>query len=118
MSKIKVAALTGALLAPKGHATPAGIVAPWPGKVRRPATRTLRIAGATHTPCSHGDSGRVKLSLRLGAERHLRLRLAAAHLRKSLQDVLTHALDAYLDRVAPVVARGHCDCLAKRNIEH
>jgi hypothetical protein len=49
---------------------------------------------------------RRRLTLRLDPERHVRLKLAAAHLDLSLQDILIAALDAHLAREAP------CPCLA------
>lgn len=55
---------------------------------------------------------RVKLSLRLDAERHLRIKLAAAHLRRSAQNILTEALDHYLDDICPSLSGGECRCLA------
>ncbi len=42
--------------------------------------------------------GRVKLSLRLDRDRHTRLRLFAARTERHLQNILTVALDEYLDR--------------------
>ncbi len=49
---------------------------------------------------------RVATTLRLGPERHLRLKIFTACTERSIQDVLTCALDDYLDR-ASAVGRDH-----------
>ncbi len=73
---------------------------------------------ATHTGPTHAGpvkaNARAKLSLRLDPERHLRLKLAAAHLRRSSQTIMLEALDAYLARIAPVIGDGECACMAER----
>lgn len=90
------AKLTGALLARKGSAVPAGHA---PGPARQPVHPAgSRAGGATEK--------HVKLSLRLDAERHHRLRLTAEHMGMSLQEVLVRALDSYLDQVGAEVIRG------------
>jgi len=96
VSRPDAAALTAALMARKGAAQPSRLfavastaaAAPRPGRPAPPAKDRRRI------------------TLRLDAERHMRLKLAAAHLELSLQDILIAALDAYLAREAP------CACLA------
>ncbi len=60
------------------------------------ASRTSHAAVGAGPKSDH--RGRVKLSLRLDRERHTRLRLFAAHTERHLQDILTAALDEYLDR--------------------
>jgi hypothetical protein len=52
--------------------------------------------------------GRVRISLRLDPQRHLRLRLLAAHSEMSLQEALIAALDAYLGEEAQNLP---CACL-------
>jgi hypothetical protein len=54
---------------------------------------------------------RARLSLRVDAEKYLRLKLVSAHRRRSLQHVLTEALDYYLQDIAPTVSEGKCACL-------
>jgi hypothetical protein len=61
------------------------------------------------------DGKLAKVSLRLDPVRHLKLRLASAHERRSGQQILLAALDAYLAGVAASVP-GDCACL-KRNPE-
>jgi hypothetical protein len=55
---------------------------------------------------------RRRITLRLDPGRHVRLKLASAHLDRSIQDILIDALDDHLARVAPNVAEGGCACLA------
>lgn len=89
-----VASLSGQLLARKGTARPSAAVprsagADIPSTPRAP----LRLAPPQEPPAS-GE--RARISLRLDPERHRRLRLAAAHLDCSLQDLLIAALDEHL----------------------
>lgn len=66
---------------------------------------------AAIAPGKGGRKGRrVSLSLRLDAERHRRLRIFSACTRRSMQDVLTAALDGYLAREAFATDHG-CACL-------
>jgi hypothetical protein len=54
----------------------------------------------------HGDlAHRKKLSLRLEPMRHFRLKLVSYHLGISAQELLTRALDRYIDAVAPELAQ-------------
>jgi|GEM_PF-5789133 len=59
------------------------------------------------------DGERVRLSLRLDPERHLRLKLASVHSRKSAQQIMTDALDLYLTQLASTVSGGTCACMMK-----
>ena len=113
MTKKRPAALTSSLLAAKGKASPTASLA-------TPDTPAFGAPGAAGGPPSNSPAeagpktdkpGRAKLTMRLDRERHFRLKLVAAHLKRSSQDVLTQALDAYLDRVAPAVMNGGCACL-------
>jgi hypothetical protein len=66
---------------------------PWRGpvsEVRRPVLDNLN---------------RKKLSLRLDRVRHFRLKLVAYHLGISAQELMTRALDNYIEQVAPEMAR-------------
>jgi hypothetical protein len=69
------------------------VVMPWRGPVpeqRRPVLDTLN---------------RKKLSLRLDRVRHFRLKLVAYHLGISAQELMTRALENYIEQVAPEMAR-------------
>ena len=114
------AALTSALLVRKGAALPAGYAA------LGASVRVLPTANAQNDESRPGHrskepaDARTRISLRLDADRHLKLKLSAAHLHRSLQDLLINALDAYLEQVGPAVMNGKCACLegecAARNL--
>jgi hypothetical protein len=118
----EAASLTSALLVRKGAAVPAGYVslATVVRGVRAPDTNEgtvtpiggagLARASGSRRRRSETDS-RARISLRLDDERHLKLKLTAAHLQKKLQDVVIAALDGYLDQVGPAVMNGNCACL-------
>jgi hypothetical protein len=93
--KNDAAALTATLLARKGDAVPSRLFAvpPAPSPAPRPEPQ----------PATAPAGPRRRLTLRLEPDRHLRLKLAAAHLGMSLQDVILAALDDHLPRVAPCV---------------
>lgn len=97
------AKLTSHLLARKGGAAPAVLGTPTP----QPASHARPAAGRK-------DSTPARLTLRLDEQRHLRLKLTAAHLQQSLQAVLSEALDRYLDQVSPEMLSTNCVCLAAR----
>jgi hypothetical protein len=122
MSAPEAASLTSALLVRKGAAVPAGYA------TLAATVRGLRVAetssseGAPLAPGAAVAAGprrrrpsapdpRTRISLRLDDERHLKLKLTAAHLHKKLQDIVIAALDGYLDQVGPAVMSGHCVCL-------
>ncbi len=135
---MKAAALTSSLLARKGSAAPADLTLV---PLKRPAApRRVPDAPAIESPAPAGtlapDAGPVgpaatqgcclgagaaeavrhevaKLTLRLDKVRHLRLKLLAAHMQLSLQDLLVRALDSYVDQVAVRATRGQCSCLAQ-----
>ncbi|MAU40949.1 MAG: hypothetical protein CMF31_04935 [Kordiimonas sp.] len=54
---------------------------------------------------------RVAMTLRMESEQHLKLRLFSAHTNKSCQDILTKALDAYLDAHQQDIGASNCPCL-------
>jgi hypothetical protein len=95
MSAYDPAALTDALLVVKGTASPSRPTPP----------RTIRRAR---------DEARMRVAIRLEETHHRRLRLAAAHMHKSVQAVLQLALDHYLERIVPNVVDHRCLCLARR----
>lgn len=97
MNRSEAASLTAALMTRKGEAQPSRLFTLAPPVVTAPP-RLKR----PETPAKD----RRRLTLRLDPERHMRLKLAAAHLDLSLQDILIAALDAHLAREAP------CPCLA------
>ena len=133
----KASALTGSLLARKGTAVPSFLTQVHPPLDTLPAAVAHRrpYAAANHADNdSDGDAtgcgacasdheaghsavrdhhGRVKLSFRLDHERHLRLKLAAAHTDSHIQDIMTAALDRYLTDLAPAVKSGGCTCYPK-----
>lgn len=128
-SQLSSAALTGALLANKGAAAPSNTVSAFleelPPPDRTPLRPTL-ATGETRESAQHdamprgaddglrsgGQGKRAKLSVRLDPDRHLRLKLAAAHLRRSSQTIMIEALDAFLADMAPALATD-CACLNK-----
>ncbi len=62
--------------------------------------------------CKGQPSGkRVAMTLRLDHPRHLRLRVLSAHTNRSSQDILTEALDNFLDQFAHMAEMRQCDCL-------
>lgn len=103
------AELSASLLVKKGAAQPMAFV----------ATRGLRpVAAASPAPWmierpepADDLAGRAKLSLRLDPQLHLRLKVTAAHLRMSRQDVMVAALNDYLARTGPALEDG---CLCAR----
>lgn len=90
-----VASLTDALLVVKGAAAPS-----------RPVPQAQRQSARSE--------GVLRVALRLDEPRHRRLRLTAAHFRKSAQAVVLAALDHYLDRIVPSVLDERCACLGRR----
>ncbi|HZS82899.1 MAG TPA: hypothetical protein VFA50_08505 [Stellaceae bacterium] len=130
-----IASLSSDLLARKGSAQPAYLAFPFPAPPPRLELRTppptpepARAAKPEAVPAPHGEgpvrlrargggrppqigSKAAKVSLRLDADRHQRLRLAALHLGRSGQQILTAALDAYLDGLVGTVMDGQCACL-------
>ena len=117
MSQFQASAtLTAALLAHKGAAAPSGAVSALlngPSLTAPRAEPEVRVArDAKPKPASRD---RIKLSLRLDRNAHLRLKLAAAHLRLSSQAILATALDEFLSRAAPEIMGGDCACLVASN---
>jgi len=124
------AASLSALLVSKGSAQPIDYSA-WAAAVRSPAvavTPLAPIASVAVVPVTPAkmparirrrakpaegskDGARFKYTLRLDPDRHLRVRLVAAHLERSMQDIMTTALDTYLERAATQVQGGNCACL-------
>lgn len=125
---MKPATLSSSLLIRKGTATPVPHTAsPLPTgqpetarQERARARSSLRqVSPPQDEAAGHHDDhdlkqdhfGRVRLSIRLDPDRHLRLKLLAAHTRSSVQDLLIAALDAYLEDMGQSVNDGACACL-------
>ncbi len=118
------AVLSSALLARKGSALPTGytpIRAQDVGAARsanenagkpHPLPPPALVARGGPPPT---ENGRARVSVRLDRERHLKLKLTAAHLQSSLQDIFTDALDRYLEQIGPEVLRSDCACLGLKN---
>ncbi len=115
MNNMKVATLTGSLLARKGTAVPSAF-APTAMPAMPPArtSPTPPAAAARKTAAATGGAvarpkrngtGRIKMSLRLRPDQHLKLKLVAAFRRESAQRLLVAAIERYLDQVAPSAAR-------------
>ena len=126
------ATLTGSLLANKGAAAPSNSVTAFLEEF--PAAQQTAMNTCAVEPFDGNDpvcainsfsekrpksretsaKARTKLSLRLDPERHLRLKLAAAHLRRSSQAIMLDALDAYLSTVTANLDKD-CHCLGDDN---
>ena len=68
------------------------------------AVKSVSVATATRLRRETARSGKAAFTLRLDAERHLRLRLASAVTNRSAQQLVTEALDALLKSVTEVEA--------------
>ena len=68
------------------------------------AVKAVSVATATRFRRETARSGKAAFTLRLDAERHLRLRLASAVTNRSSQQLVTEALDALLKSVTEVEA--------------
>ncbi len=98
---MRAASLTGSLLTKPSPA------APVPESIAAP---TIKPLPPRPTP-ARGNDGLTRVSLRINAARHLRLRLAAAHLGLSNHGMMVAAIDHYLDNVLPMLMAGHCACV-------
>jgi hypothetical protein len=111
------AKLTSSLLARKGTAAPAALssVALALRQIDG-EPRAAKSASPAHGARDGGCAGKAppRMTFRLDEGRHLRLRLAAAHLQRSRQDVLTEALDRFLDQISPEILSNNCVCLTSR----
>lgn len=114
MSGNKPAPLASTLLFAKGRAHPVGYdgdrpPALPPVKIEPVARPAPRYAGTRRGSNPPGD---VKLSFHVDAERHRRLKLAMAHLRRTGQELVLAAVDHYLEHVVPNLVGQGCQCLA------
>ncbi|WP_308815622.1 hypothetical protein [Sphingomonas sp. GV3] len=69
-----------------------------------PAVKSVSVATATRLRRETQHAGKAAFTLRVDAERHLRLRLASAITNRSAQDLVTEALDALLAAIPEVEA--------------
>jgi hypothetical protein len=140
MTSLKPAAsLSSGLLVRKGGATPANLLFAYPpigpSEIRDMPRFEARMPGAPDEPPQpanrdeHASAaarrrtvealqprGRgAKVSLRLDAERHQRLRVAAFHEGRSGQQLLIAALDAYLESTGASEIDARCSCLRQRS---
>ncbi len=131
MDQLKAATLTSSLLATKGSATPAmpgassGALArllPFMARPRLVASqdetaRSRRKSAngrARGTGSAAGGKAKVNVSFRLDLDRHLRLKLLAAHRHGSMRACLEEAVELYLASSGPDVRGGGCPCLVNR----
>jgi len=68
------------------------------------AVKSVSVATATRIRRETQHGGKAAFTLRVDAERHLRLRLASAITNRSAQDLVTEALDALIGAVPEVQA--------------
>ena len=112
MSALKPARLTGTLLTRKGKASPSAapppspatpeptplraVLSDWigPGKSESKAKESVPTA-------PRSAEKRVRVSLRLDVDRHLRMKLVATHLNRTLQSLFTQATDEFFERHTP-----------------
>ncbi|HPF47345.1 MAG: hypothetical protein KDF58_06530 [Alphaproteobacteria bacterium] len=57
------------------------------------------------------SSKRIAMTLRMEQDDHLKLRIYAAHSRKSCQEIISAALEMYLNEDKKVCDLGECSCL-------
>lgn len=92
MTSRKPASLGAGLIAKKGEAAPvAGVTSPTPPVAPQP------IESARKEP-SKAVSETIAVTVRLDPERYERLKVYGARKRKTNQDILVAALDAYLEQ--------------------
>lgn len=104
-----------AVAAPAPAVTPAADTGPVPtvlvqrellaAQIESPAAvKSVSVATATRIRRETQHGGKAAFTLRVDADRHLRLRLASAITNRSAQDLVTEALDALLGAVPEVEA--------------
>ncbi len=131
MDKLKAATLTSSLLATKGAATPAmpgtssGALArllPFMARPRLVVSQkgNARSRGKSANGRARGNGSAaagkatVNVSFRLESERHLRLKLLAAHFHRSMRECLEEAVELYLASSGPDVRGGGCPRVVDR----
>jgi hypothetical protein len=68
------------------------------------AVRSVSVATASRLSRETSHAGRAAFTLRLDADRHLKLRLASALAHRSAQQLVAHALDQFLETMPEVAA--------------
>ena len=63
--------------------------------------KSERKAGESRPTAPRSAEKRVRVSLRLDVDRHLRMKLVATHLSRTMQSVFTQAIDEYFERHNP-----------------
>lgn len=112
--RAQVAALTSSFTREESQArqgedgnTPASRVTKVVARSKKAASRRAKTSvrgSARAVRPKLDDLGRIKMSLRLDEKRHLMLKLAAAHLRVSAQELLVSALDDCLKKAAKEIS--------------
>lgn len=82
-------------------------------KLEQPPTKPEGKPQPERTVRTRRRGPRTRVSFRIDPERHLKLRLLAAHLRRRVQEVLIAAIDLHLDEAAELIGSGRCTCLDK-----
>lgn len=139
MSAPKRSALMGTLLVRKGAATSTGqtrqsveaeafrvasrsiVALPTSRYLTGPAGRPTRPAGVKmfgrRKPQGGGDGAdgpsekKMRLTLGMDSQLHLRLKLAAVHQGTNMRSLILTAIDDYLSALGPEIQDGHCACL-------
>ncbi len=86
-----------------------------------PATKQVPLKGKVALPRNEqppvkkptGAGKRIAMTLRMEHDEHLKLRLFAAHSRKSCQEIISDALEQYLSEDDKVCGLSECNCLNK-----
>ena len=63
--------------------------------------KSERKAGESMPTAPRSAGKRVRVSLRLDVDRHLRMKLVATHLNSTMQSLFTQAIDEYFERHTP-----------------
>ncbi len=138
MSALKRPTLVSSLLVRKGAATPTGqtsqsgqleihrvaprpvvaVTTDHPMLTAPPYAKTIggrkfgrRPAQPTTDRHDRSDGKKMRLSLGLDSQLHLRLKLAAVHNGTNMRELVLTAIDHYLVALAPAIQDGRCACL-------
>ena len=114
MTHMAPASLTSRLLVKKGGAQPASVT---PGNADLGNLGLVVDSSAQAKPRPRAKAQRTQVTLRLDSSRHRRLKLTSAHLRVSQQDLVTAALDAYLNDISAELLNSDCTCITMQEPE-
>lgn len=81
-------------------------------KINKSSTKQFKSAKIP-TKSAKAAGKRIAMTLRMEQEGHLKLRLFAAHSRKSCQEIISEALDVYLSKDENLYSMSDCSCLNK-----